>query len=175
MDRLLSILLEHPVLGIYEDMNMRTFDFSPLYRSTVGFEHLSSLLNSIHSSEPNATTYPPYNIELLDENQYQITIAISGFQMKDLTINIENQILTVTGQKLDKNEARKFLHQGIAGRDFERRFQLADHVRVKEAAFTDGLLYIDLVREIPDSMKPKTVLIRNGNNVLSDITQRDVA
>ena len=154
---------------------MRNLDFSPLYRSTVGFEHLSSMLNDIHRSDTSAASYPPYNIELLDENQYQITIAISGFQMSDLTINIENQILSIIGQKFDKNEARKFLHQGIAGRDFDRCFQLAEHVKVKDAAFADGLLYIDLVREIPDSMKPKSVPIRERNNVLSDVSRRDVA
>jgi|TARA_B100001094_G_scaffold262853_1_gene264227 molecular chaperone IbpA len=156
-------------------MNMRNLDFSPLYRSTVGFEHLSSMLNDIHRSDTNAASYPPYNIELLGENQYQITVAISGFQMSDLTINIENQILSIIGQKFDKKEARKFLHQGIAGRDFDRRFQLAEHVKVKDAAFADGLLYIDLVREIPDSMKPKSVPIRERNNVLSDVSRRDVA
>jgi molecular chaperone IbpA len=95
--------------------------------------------------------------------------------MSDLTINIENQILSIVGQKFDKNEARKFLHQGIAGRDFDRRFQLAEHVKVKDAAFADGLLYIDLVREIPDSMRPKSVPIRERNNVLSDVSRRNVA
>ena len=154
---------------------MRNLDFSPLYRSTVGFEHLSSMLNDIHRADTNAASYPPYNIELLGENQYQITIAISGFQMSDLTINIEDQILSIIGRKFDKKEVRKFLHQGIAGRNFDRRFQLAEHVKVKDAAFADGLLYIDLVREIPDSMKPKSVPIRERNNVLSDVSRRDVA
>ena len=119
--------------------------------------------------------YPPYNIELLDENQYQIAIAISGFQTNDLTINTENQVLSIIGRKSSKSQRRTFLHQGIAARDFERRFQLADHVKVKEATFNNGLLYIDLVREVPDSMKTKSVPIRNGDNSLTDVTRRNVA
>ena len=154
---------------------MRNFDFSPLYRSTVGFESLSSLLNDICNSDANMENYPPYNIELLDENQYQIAIAISGFQTNDLTINTENQMLSIIGRKSNKSQRRTFLHQGIAGRDFERRFQLADHVKVKEATFNNGLLYIDLVREVPDSMKTKSVPIRNGDNSLTDMTRRNVA
>jgi len=152
-------------------MNMRNIDFSPLYRTTVGFDHLSSLLNNIHSSDTNTASYPPYNIELIDDNQYQITMAISGFDESELSIQSENQLLTIKSQKSDQEANKKYLHQGIAARNFERRFQLADHVEVRGASLTNGLLYIDLAKIVPDAMKPKFIPIRTGNNKLVDVSK----
>ena len=154
---------------------MRNFDFSPLYRTTVGFEHLSSLLNSIHSSDTKTTNYPPYNIELINENKYQITMAISGFQKDELSIQSEKQTLTVKGERSDYKLNQNFLHQGIAARNFERRFQLADHVEVQNAALSNGLLHIDLVREIPEAMKPKLIPINTENNRFVDVNTQNVA
>ena len=150
---------------------MRNIDFSPLYRTTVGFDHLSSLLNNIHSSDTNTASYPPYNIELIDDNQYQITMAISGFDESEISIQSENQLLTIKSQKSDQEANKKYLHQGIAARNFERRFQLADHVEVRGASLTNGLLHIDLVKIIPDAMKPKSIPIRTGNNKLVDVSK----
>ena len=154
-------------------MNMRNIDFSPLYRTTVGFDHLSSLLNNIHSSDTSTASYPPYNIELIDDNQYQITMAISGFDESELSIQSENQLLTIKSQKSDQEANKKYLHQGIAARNFERRFQLADHVEVRGASLTNGLLHIDLVKIIPDAMKPKFIPIRTRNNKLVDVSKRN--
>jgi len=116
-------------------MTMRTLDFSPLYRSTVGFDHLSSLLDSINRSDASQTGYPPYNIELMDKDQYQITMAVAGFLEEELDIQTEKGTLTITGKKASEDSAeRNYLHQGIAARNFERRFQLADHVEVTGCA-----------------------------------------
>jgi len=154
-------------------MNMRNIDFSPLYRTTVGFDHLSSLLNNIHSSDTSTASYPPYNIELIDDNQYQITMAISGFDESEISIQSENQLLTIKSQKSDQEANKKYLHQGIAARNFERRFQLADHVEVRGASLTNGLLYIDLAKIVPDAMKPKFIPIGTGNNKLVDVSKRN--
>ena len=162
-------------IGIYEDMSMRNFDFSPLCPTTIGFDHLSSLLNSIHSSDTNTTSYPPYNIELINENKYQITMAISGFQKDELSIQSEKQTLTVKGERSDQELNRKFLHKGIAARNFERRFQVADHVEIQNATLSNGLLHIDLVREIPEAMKPKSIPIKNENNRFVNVNTQNAA
>ena len=154
---------------------MRNFDFAPLYRTTVGFDHLSSLLDSVSRNEGNSNSYPPYNIELLDKDQYQISMAVAGFQSSELDIQSEKQILTVKGQKTEEAEERNFLHQGIAARNFERRFQLADHVEVTGARLANGLLYIDLTRKIPEAMKPKSIPIGNGENTLLDVARQEAA
>lgn len=155
---------------------MRTLDFSPLYRSTVGFDHLSSLLDSVNRGEANQTSYPPYNIELMDKDQYQITMAIAGFQEEELDIQTEKGTLTVAGKKADDSvSGRNYLHQGIAARNFERRFQLADHVEVTGARMAHGLLYIDLVREIPEAMKPKKIAIGTEKAALIDVNKQDAA
>ena len=157
-------------------MTMRTLDFAPLYRSTVGFDHLSSLLDSVNRGETNQTSYPPYNIELTDKDQYQITMAIAGFEEGELDIQTEKGTLTVVGQKAgEEATGRNYLHQGIAARNFERRFQLADHVEVTTARMAHGLLYIDLVREIPEAMKPKKITIGTEQAALIDINKQNAA
>lgn len=157
---------------------MRTFDFSPLYRTTVGFDHLSSLLDAVNQRDANVNAYPPYNIELLDKDTYQITMAVAGFVEDELDLQSEKQVLTVKGTKAAEQDAgeRKYLHQGIAARNFERRFNLADHVEVTGAKLSNGLLYINLVREIPEAMKPKKIAITNAKGKLIDVDkQRDAA
>ena len=155
---------------------MRTLDFSPLYRSTVGFDHLSSLMDSVNRGDANQTSYPPYNIELIDKDQYQITMAVAGFVEDELDIQTEKGTLTIIGQKAGEDATvRNYLHQGIAARNFERRFQLADHVEVTGARIAHGLLYIDLVREIPEAMKPKKISIGTEQAALVDINKQNAA
>ena len=141
---------------------MRTFDLSPFYRSTVGFDRLFNLLDTAVNNE--AQTYPPYNIERTGENSYRITMAVAGFGESDLTIEAKENTLTVKGEKkteADKKDA-EFLYRGIGARAFERRFQLADHVEVKGAQLENGLLHVELVREVPEAMKPRTIAIDAG-------------
>ena len=156
-------------------MTMTNFDFSPLYRTTVGFDHLSSLLDNIHRSDRAANSYPPYNIELIDENSYQITMAVSGFKSEELDIKSEQRTLTVKGQKHHDTNTRNYLHQGIAARNFERKFQLADHIEITGAQLENGLLHIDLAREIPEAMKPKTIPISDNKGRLMDVSKEDAA
>ncbi len=146
---------------------MRTFDFAPLYRSTIGFDHLSQLLDSIAQREQNQPSYPPYNIERLAEDQYRISMAVAGFTDSELSIESERQTLKVRGEKAADNTERQYLHQGIAARNFERVFQLADHIKVVNAHLENGLLHIDLRREIPEAMKPRQIPIAvNGNRLI---------
>jgi len=142
---------------------MRTFDLAPLYRSTVGFDRLFSMLDGA-GSESSAPTYPPYNIERTGENAYRISIAVAGFAETDLTIESKENTLTVRGEKQEKSgeKAGEVLYQGIAARAFERRFQLADYVQVSGAQLANGLLHVDLVREIPEAKKPRQIPIGNG-------------
>ena len=157
-------------------MNMRTLDFSPLYRSTVGFDYLSSLLDSVNRGDANQPSYPPYNIELLETDKYQITMAVAGFEEAELDIQTEKGTLTVAGQKSGEEvTGRNYLHQGIAARNFERRFQLADHVEVTGARMDHGLLYIDLVREIPEAMKPKKITIGSEQAAFIDVNKKNAA
>jgi molecular chaperone IbpA len=141
---------------------MRTFDLSPFYRSTVGFDRLFNLLDSAGNTE--AQTYPPYNIERTGENSYRITMAVAGFGESDLTVEAKENTLTVKGEKKAEAEKKEseFLYRGIGARTFERRFQLADHVEVKGAQLENGLLHVDLVREIPEAQKPRTIAITAG-------------
>ncbi|UZF90362.1 Hsp20 family protein [Bosea sp. NBC_00550] len=143
---------------------MRHFDLSPLYRSTVGFDRLFSLLDQATSNDA-APTYPPYNIERTAENAYRITIAVAGFGEGDLAIESKENTLSVKGEKQvgEGAEKREVLHQGIAARAFERRFQLADYVQVTGASLENGLLHIDLVREIPEAKKPRQIPIGGGS------------
>jgi molecular chaperone IbpA len=139
---------------------MRQFDLSPLYRSTVGFDRLFSLLDNYASVENGGQTYPPYNIERTGENAYRVTMAVAGFGENDLTIEAKENTLTVKGDKtVEEKDGREVLYRGIAARAFERRFQLADHVEVRGASLENGLLHIDLVREIPEAMKARTIKI----------------
>ena len=135
---------------------MRHFDFSPLYRSTVGFDRLFSMLDSVNGDVPS---YPPYNIERTGENAYRITMAVAGFSEKDLSLEAKEGILLIKGERAPEDEDREILYRGIASRAFERRFQLADFVEVKGASLENGLLHIDLEREIPDAMKPRKIEI----------------
>jgi molecular chaperone IbpA len=133
------------------------FDLTPLYRSTIGFDRMARLIDDL--AKLDAPGYPPYNIELVDENDYRITMAVAGFSEADLSIEVKESTLTVAGRKPAEAEERKFLHQGIAARSFERRFQLADHVQVTGAELENGLLHISLKRELPEAMKPRTIAI----------------
>ena len=140
---------------------MRTFDLAPLYRSTVGFDRLFSMLDGAGFEQ--ASTYPPYNIERTGENAYRISIAVAGFADNELTIETKENTLTVKGEKQEKTENQgEVLYQGIAARAFERRFQLADYVQVSGAQVANGLLHIDLVREIPEAKKPRQIPIGGG-------------
>ncbi len=139
---------------------MRTVDFSPLYRSVVGFDRLADLLDS--ASADSASGYPPYNIERTDQNAYRVEIAVAGFKPEELSIEVKENLLTVQGRKAANDEARRYLHRGLAERNFERRFQLADYVVVTDAALADGLLSISLVRELPEQLKPRRVEIKTG-------------
>ncbi len=141
---------------------MRTFDFNPLYRSTVGFDRLFGLFDSL-AGDSRSETYPPYNIERTGENAYRVTMAVAGFGQEDLTIEAKENVLTVKGEKkAETEEEKEVLYRGIASRAFERRFQLADYVEVKGADLVNGLLHIDLVREIPEAMKARTITIGGG-------------
>lgn len=139
---------------------MRTFDLTPLYRSTVGFDRVFDLLDTAGKAETGG--YPPYNIERLTENDYRITLAVAGFAEDDLDVELREQTLTVTGSRQDADADRSFLYQGIAGRSFERRFQLAEHVKVAGASLVNGLLNIELQREIPEAKKPRKISINGG-------------
>jgi molecular chaperone IbpA len=140
---------------------MRTIDFTPLYRSAVGFDRLAALLDAAASTD-SASGYPPYNIETTGENAYRIEIAVAGFRAEDLTIEVKENVLTVQGRKAANDENRRFLHRGLAERNFDRRFQLADHVVVVDAQLNDGLLAIALKRELPEQLKPRRVEIKAG-------------
>ncbi|MFN3164820.1 MAG: Hsp20 family protein [Pseudohongiellaceae bacterium] len=154
---------------------MRNLDFSPLYRTTVGFDHLSSLLDAVSRGDTNSNGYPPYNIERLEQDQYRITMAVAGFVQDELDIQTEKQTLTVKGSKQQDDVERNYLHQGIAARNFERRFQLADHVEVKAARLENGMLHIDLVKEIPEAEKPRSIPINGGHSNLIDVDKRNAA
>ncbi len=140
---------------------MRSYDLAPLYRSGVGFDRLFALIDQLGTFEQPTTSYPPYNIEKLDENAYRISLAIAGFAPEDLTIEMRENALIVRGDRQARDEAqgREFLHQGIAGRAFERRFQLADYVNVVNAKLENGLLHVDLLREVPEAKKPRRIEI----------------
>ena len=138
---------------------MRHFDLTPLYRSTIGFDRLGSLLDTLTTLEGDAPSYPPYNIERVGETEYRISMAVAGFGERDLAIEVKENTLSIRGEKRTEVEDTTFLHRGIASRTFERRFQLADHVVVKGAVLENGLLHVDLVRDLPEAMKPRTVPI----------------
>jgi molecular chaperone IbpA len=139
---------------------MRHFDLTPFYRSTVGFDRLFSTLDSLVGGADNGQTYPPYNIEKTGENAYRVTLAVAGFGEDELSVEAKESTLTIKGEKTaEQAESANVLYRGIAGRAFERRFQLADHVEVKGASLENGLLHVDLVREIPEAAKPRTIKI----------------
>ena len=151
---------------------MRTFDLTPLYRSAIGFDRLAQLLET---QRADATpSYPPYNIELVSEDKYRIVMALAGFDRSEIDIIAERDSLQVTGRKQKDEVQRTFLHRGIAARDFEQRFQLANHVKVTTAAFENGMLTIELVREVPEALKPRKIVIDGGDNV-QQLEQRQAA
>ena len=147
---------------------MTTFDFSPLYRTSVGFDRLASLMSSA-TRQDQGNSYPPYNIRVTSEDHYRITMAVAGFSESDIDITSEQNRLVVTGKSSDDSEEQgEYLHRGIATRAFERRFNLADHVNVIGASLENGLLHIDLEREIPEAMKPRTIKIGKSASRLLD-------
>jgi len=143
---------------------MRTIDFSPLYRSVVGFDRLAQILET--ATVDQASGYPPYNIERTDENAYRIEIAVAGFRSEELTVEVKENLLTVQGRKTANDAERRFLHRGLAERDFERRFQLADYVVVTDAHLSDGLLSVSLRRELPEALKPRRIEIATTSSPL---------
>lgn len=153
---------------------MRHVDFSPLYRSTVGFDRLFTMLDSLAQPE-QGQTYPPYNIEKTGDNAYRITMAVAGFGDDDLSIEAREHVLTVTGKKANEGEDGEFLYRGIAKRTFERRFQLAEHVEVKGAHLENGLLHVDLAREIPEAMKPRKIDISVNSSEAKQIEAEAVS
>jgi molecular chaperone IbpA len=144
---------------------MRTFDLAPLYRATVGFDRVADLMDRVLASDMAQPTYPPYNIEKTDENAYRISIAVAGFTADELSIEVKDGSLHVAARKAPDAEGRTYLHRGIATRAFERRFALADHVRVTGAAHDLGMLHIDLVRETPEALKPRRIEIARASDV----------
>lgn len=147
---------------------MRTFDLTPLYRSAIGFDRLASLLEQRTESQPS---YPPYNVELLAEDKYRIVMALAGFSRDEVEIVSERDTLHVTGRKQKDETQRTYLHRGIAARDFEQRFQLANHVKVTTASFDNGMLTIDLVREVPEALKPRKIAIGDANGSVDNVQQ----
>ena len=139
---------------------MRSYDLSPLFRSTVGFDRMTRLLEAALKADEANGAYPPYNIEKLGEDQYRITMAVAGFGQEDLEITAQQNSLVVAGKAKKESEEGQYLYRGIAGRAFERRFQLADHIRVTDASLENGLLHIELVREVPEVLKPRTIAIQ---------------
>ena len=141
---------------------MMTYDFSPLFRSTVGFDRLARLMDDTLQSNVTAGGHPPYNIAAVGEDHYRITMAVAGFAEKDLNIEVDEQTLSVSGKMAEAEEGMQYLHHGIAERNFVRKFQLADYVKVADARLENGLLTIDLEREVPEEMKPRTIRIERG-------------
>lgn len=154
---------------------MTTFDFSPLYRTSVGFDRIASMLSTA-SRQDQGNSYPPYNIRTTGEDQYQITMAVAGFSEENLNITTEQNRLIVTGEREDEaEETGEYLHRGIATRSFERRFNLAEHVKVVSASLKNGLLHIGLERELPEAMKPRTIEIGTSKARLLDTGKKDKA
>ncbi len=148
---------------------MRTYDLSPLYRSTVGFDRLASIMDSVKSTDASQSGYPPYNIEKIGDDAYRISIAVAGFTDADLTIEARDGQLVISGKKVAEEKEVNYLHRGIATRAFEKRFQLADHVRALGATTENGLLHVDLVREVPEALKPRKIEIVAGGQVEGSI------
>jgi molecular chaperone IbpA len=157
-------------------MTMRSFDLAPLYRATVGFDRVADLMDRVLANDVAQPTYPPYNIEKTDENAYRISVAVAGFTGDELTVEVKDGTLHIAARKNPDDTARSYLHRGIATRAFERRFALADHVRVSGASHELGMLHIDLVRETPEALKPRRIEIARASDlqakaVTSDQTQ----
>ncbi len=150
---------------------MRNFDLAPLYRATIGFDQIADMMDRVLATDLNQPTYPPYNIEKTADDAYRISVAVAGFADADLSVEVKEGALIVSAKKADEDQSRTFLHRGIATRAFERKFQLADHVRVTGASHTDGMLHIDLVREVPEALKPRRIEIMSGEAVEKDVVE----
>jgi len=148
---------------------MRTLDFAPLYRATVGFDQIADLMDRVLTTEGTQPSYPPYNIEKLDDDSYRISIAVAGFSESDLSVEVRENALIVSARKADDDGDRSYLHRGIATRAFERRFHLADHVQVTGASHVDGMLNIDLMREVPEALKPRQISIASSKQIEKDV------
>ena len=140
---------------------MRHFDFTPLYSASIGFDQIADLIDRVSSGDNPNTTYPPYNIEKTDDDAYRISIAVAGFSEKDLIVEVKESALVVAAKKSETKDAKSYLHRGIATRSFERKFDLADHVRVTAASYADAMLNIDLKREVPEALKPRRIEIES--------------
>ena len=151
---------------------MHSFDLTPLFRSTVGFDRMARLLDSVTRLDEQAVSYPPYNIEKLDEDNYRITMAVAGFGEDELDVTVKDGTLIVSGKAESKDAERKFLHRGIARRAFERRLQLADYIQVSGARLENGLLHVDLLREVPEAMKPRQIAINTVDGKTKSIEQK---
>ena len=150
---------------------MRTFDLAPLYRATVGFDQIADMMDRVFASDVGQQTYPPYNIEKTAENAYRISIAVAGFAADDLSVEVKENALIVSARKADEDEGRTYLHRGIATRAFERRFHLADHVRVTGATHADGMLHVELERVIPEALKPRRIEIASAAPAARDVVE----
>ncbi|MBW4981133.1 Hsp20 family protein [Mameliella sp. CS4] len=150
---------------------MRHFDFAPLYRATVGFDQIADMMDRVLASDSAQPGYPPYNIEKTADDAYRISIAVAGFADEDLSVEVKEQALVVSARKADNDDGKSYLHRGIAARAFERRFHLADHVRVQGATHENGMLHIDLKREIPEALKPRRIAIAKPD---TQMVEKDV-
>ena len=151
---------------------MRTYDFAPLYRATVGFDRIADLMDRVLSTDTTAPSYPPYNIEKTGEDGWRISVAVAGFAPDDLTVEVRENALLISGKKASETEdGSTYLHRGIATRAFERRFTLADHVRVTGASHTDGMLHVELVKEVPEALKPRRIAIATAPAVETDLVE----
>ena len=150
---------------------MRTIDFSPLFRSTVGFDRMQRVMDATLRTDATTLSYPPYNIEARGDDAYRITMAVAGFSNDDVEVTIAEDTLTVAGKSTPEDESVTYLHHGIAGRSFERKFQLAEHIEVKNAVLRDGLLHIDLERQIPEEKKPRRIEIGTAPRAAAIETQ----
>ena len=149
---------------------MRHFDFTPLYSASIGFDQIADLIDRVSSGDNPNTTYPPYNIAKTDDDAYRISIAVAGFSEKDLIVEVKESALMVAAKKSETKDAKSYLHRGIATRSFERKFDLADHVRVIAASYADGMLNIDLKREVPEALKPRRIEIESAGSSVIDGT-----
>ena len=150
---------------------MRHFDFTPLYRATVGFDQIADMVDRVLTSDVQTSSYPPYNIEKIDKDAYLISVAVAGFSEADLSVEVKENSLVISAGKLEE-EKKDYLHRGIASRSFKQQFQLADHVQVMGANHSDGMLHIELKREVPEALKPRQIPISRGSSILSNAKDR---
>jgi molecular chaperone IbpA len=154
---------------------MRSIDLTPLYRASVGFDQFADLLDRVFSQDMGQSGYPPFNIEKTDEDAYRISLAVAGFTADELSIELRDNALFVSARKAEDGRERSFLHRGIAERGFEKRFQLADHIKVTGATHENGMLHIDLQREIPEALKPRTIAIASAKASRPEMVEGDKA